>query len=193
MKAGLTLVLGGARSGKSAFAENLVANLSQVLYVATAQAVDPEMEERIAIHRGRRPAGWSTLEVEGALVDSLAGHLADHSETSDPPYDAFLLDSLDLYLSVQDRLEFPEDVLAEIDDFLSFVGEMRLPAIIVSCEAGMGVVPPFPAGRAFRDLLGLANQRVAAEADDVYLVVAGLPLQLKRAHARALAEMGGRG
>ncbi len=166
---GLTFILGGCRSGKSDHAENLASAYESVIYVATAEAVDEEMAQRIAGHRAKRPAGWETLEVEG--VD-LPERLADESA------DAVLIDSLTLYVSrVMARLPEPA---RHLQDLVQVAATCPSDVIVVSDEVGLGVVPASADGRAFRDLLGWVNQLFAAAADNVDMVVAGLPLRLKR-------------
>jgi len=177
----LTLVLGPARSGKSAFAEQLCAGAGAGTYLATAVASDQEMAERIAAHRARRPAGWRTVELGGAG----AGQLPVLPATG-----PVLLDGLGLWLAPR----LPEApgpagtaaVVAELDRLLAALRPaQRRPLVVVSEEVGWGVVPASPAGRRFRDLLGLCNQRCAAAADQVVLVVAGCPLWLRGGPAAA--------
>ena len=179
----LILILGGARSGKSAFAERLAAaRAGEVLFVATATAGDEEMARRIAAHRAARPAGWRLLEAPVAVADRLAddGILAG--------VETVLLDCLTLLVSnlllaheASGGEEVTRRVDAEIDALLRCFDfdEGAASWLIVSNEVGLGLVPPYPLGRIFRDLLGRANQRLAARADRVYLMVAGLPLDIK--------------
>ena len=176
----MILVLGGVRSGKSAFADEWAARNSQrVLYVATAQAFDEEMEARIARHRASRPADWHTLEAPRDVAGAIAERQAD--------YDVILLDCLTV-LTANILLELPEDVsqddaneaaIAEIDELLRVYAASDATWVVVSNEVGMGVVPPSRLGRFFRDMLGLANQRFARAADEVVMMVAGLPWTLK--------------
>ncbi len=166
---GLTFILGGCRSGKSDHAEKLASAYESVLYIATAEAVDEEMAQRIAGHRAKRPAGWETLEVEGVdLPERLAAESAD----------VVLIDSLTLYVSrVMARLPEPAEHLL---DLIQAVATCPTDVIGVADAVGLGVVPASPDGRAFRDLLGWLNQLFAAAADNVDMVVAGLPLSLKK-------------
>jgi adenosylcobinamide kinase / adenosylcobinamide-phosphate guanylyltransferase len=160
------LVLGGARSGKSAFAERMAGECGQpVLYVATAEALDDEMAQRIRLHQARRPAGWRTLEAPRDVALQTAAALSDTRTV--------LLEDLTLLLSNLDADELRTQ--AEIDQLLTLPAHVML----VSNEVGMGLVPPTPLGRQFRDALGRLNQHAAACADEVYLLVAGLPLKLK--------------
>jgi adenosylcobinamide kinase / adenosylcobinamide-phosphate guanylyltransferase len=161
-----TLVLGGSRSGKSAFAESLLADAPAVTYLATAAAdpSDAEWAARIAAHQARRPPHWSTLEsidVAAALQD--AG-------------DPVLVDSITLWVSA--ALDEP-DLDRRADDLVAAWTTTTRRVVAVSDEVGSSVVPASAAGRRFRDALGRLNQRLAAAADDVHLVVAGLPLRLK--------------
>ncbi len=177
----LILVLGGARSGKSSLAEDLAMRLGgRVLYVATAEARDAEMASRIAHHQSRRPEGWSTLEAPREVGRTLAAAAADA--------DVVLLDCLTLLLSnlMLDLGDDPDEEVAsarldsEIDSLLAAYERSRWSLILVSNEVGWGLVPPYPLGRVYRDVLGRAHQRLAAQADHVYLVIAGIPLDLKR-------------
>jgi adenosylcobinamide kinase/adenosylcobinamide-phosphate guanylyltransferase len=166
------LVLGGARSGKSAYAEELAAASDPpVLYVATASASDEEMAERIRLHQARRPAGWRTLEA--------TTNVALRVERERPVARTLLLEDLTLLLSNL-MLQHPADeaellAIADVEAVLA----LPLNLIVVSNEVGMGLVPPYPLGRQFRDALGRVNQYAAARADEVFLMVAGLPLRLK--------------
>jgi adenosylcobinamide kinase/adenosylcobinamide-phosphate guanylyltransferase len=163
----LTLVLGGARSGKSRYAESLVMALpSPWLYVATAEARDSEMAERVAVHQGRRGPSWTTVETPR----DVAGALANANKPA-------LVDCLTLWLS--NVLLAEADVDAEIEHLDGALARAAAPIVLVANEVGSGIVPDNALGRRFRDLQGLLNQRIAARADRVVLVVAGLPLTLK--------------
>lgn len=172
----LTLVLGGTRSGKSAFAERLAGQEGgdRVLYVATALTVedDPELSRRVADHRDRRPQTWGTLELGGGNFDAVLGAARQ--------WNAVLLDSLTLWASAR-MLGGGKDqrILAEFGRFVADVEAIGKPVILVSDEVGLGVVPESAEGRRFRDLLGSLNQRAAAAASEVYLCVAGLEMRLK--------------
>lgn len=165
----LTLLLGGARSGKSSHAERLaMRHPAPWNYVATAQAFDEEMTERIAEHRARRDEGWRTVD---APID-LAGVLADM-----PAGRPVLVDCLTLWLS--NHMLVGHDVEAEITGLARAVKQPRGPWFVVSNEVGMGIVPDNPLGRRFRDAQGRLNAEVAALADEVILMVAGLPMKVK--------------
>ena len=165
----LTFLLGGARSGKSLHAEKLAtAQPAPWTYIATAQAYDDEMVERIAHHRARRGDGWLTVD---APLD-LAGTLG-----SVPDGQLVLVDCLTLWLSNHLLAEHDLDGLcAELGQVLS---APRGPWFVVSNEVGMGIVPDNALGRRFRDAQGQLNQRVAAVADRVFFLVAGIPMQVK--------------
>lgn len=179
----LTLILGGARSGKSRLAQRLAQPAGRVTYIATAEAgEDPEMSARIARHRAGRPAGWRTVEEPLALasVVELAAHEAD----------AILVDCLTIWLSNLfwgHRDAASGEVACEVDDVaraeLGQIAEVarRCHVILVSNQVGCGTVPEAALTRAFRDTQGLLNQRAAEHADEVILTVAGLPLYLKGA------------
>lgn len=181
----LILILGGARSGKSAFAERLACRGRRVLFVATAEPRDADMKRRIAAHRERRPAGWDTLEEPRDLVAALRPVL--------DRYDTFLLDCFTLWVS---NLLLQEPVRAEDDslipdsarEFLDLMEESPATWILVSNEVGLGIVPSSALGRAYRDALGRVNQMAASRADRVYLMTAGLALELKSLGARPFAE-----
>ena len=196
----LILILGGARSGKSAFAERLAASSGQpVAFIATATASDDEMRARIARHRASRPRDWHTLEEPLDLARAVrqAAELAD----------VVLLDCVTLWLGnvllqasgqyekddegevefhTTSRL-FDERALKEIEALLAVVKSLapNKTLIVVTNEVGLGVVPAYPLGRLYRDTLGYVNQRLAQAADHVYLMVAGIAVDIKRLHEEA--------
>ena len=164
----LTLVLRGARSGKSRYAESLIAALPPPwTYIATAQAGDAEMAARIAAHRARRGAHWQTVETPRGLAAALKS-----CQTT-----PVLVDCLTLWLS--NLLLADADIDAEIAQLEAALAVTAAPVVLVANEVGSGIVPDHPLGRRFRDLQGLLNQRIAARAHRVVLVVAGLPLAVK--------------
>lgn len=166
----VTLVLGGARSGKSAFAEKLVEAASpERLYLATGQAWDGEMEERITAHQQRRGEGWQTIEAPLGLADALvANTIADRP---------VLVDCLTLW--VTNLMLGEEDLGAAFDGLCSALPELQAPVVFVSNEVGLGIVPDNAMARAFRDHAGRLHQKIAGLADEVYFVAAGLPLKMK--------------
>ena len=167
--AGLTLVLGGARSGKSRYAESLIEALPPPwIYLATAEARDAEMAKRIAEHRARRDAGWRTIEAAHDLAAAL-GRV--------PPGVPVLIDCLTLWLS--NRMLAEADMDHEIDKLESVLANHDGVVVLVSNEVGSGIVPDNALARRFQDLQGTLNQKVAAKASRVVFMVAGLPLQLK--------------
>lgn len=166
----LTLVLGGARSGKSRFAESLIARHPPPwFYIATAEAGDAEMAARIAAHKARRGMDWTTIETPR----DLAGALAQHGNGP------VLVDCLTLWLS--NLMLADADIDAAVAWLEHAVEHARGPVVLVANEVGSGVVPENALARRFRDLQGQLNQRLAARADRVVLVVAGLPLFVKGA------------
>lgn len=160
----ITLITGGARSGKSTLAERMAAEQAEpVTYFATAEVYDPDMEQRVLTHRTRRPAGWSTVEVGAGLPDALRAcdGLA-------------IVECLGTWLS---RFpDFEADSVALVDALTSRAGD----TIVVTNEVGMGVHPYTDVGRRFRDALGNLNREVAERADEVLLVVSGRVLRLDR-------------
>jgi len=178
----LTLILGGARSGKSSFAEELAREMrGQVVYVATAEALDEEMKARIAKHQKGRPEDWQTLE---APRDIARTWLEKGAETDVIILDCVTLLVSNLLIASAEGEDQPDEskatglVRAEIEALLSAVEEGSSHWIVVSNEVGLGLVPPNPLGRVYRDLLGLANQRLAAGADRVYWMAAGIPVPI---------------
>lgn len=167
------LVLGGARSGKSARAEAMARKLGgeKVLYVATAElSGDADLQLRVRAHRERRPGSWGTLELGGRDLGSVLDEAGR--------WNAVLLDSLTLWVSARMTAE-EEAVVSDFDAFLGGAAAIPTPIVLVSDEVGLGVVPGSAAGRRFRDLLGVVNQRAAAAAAEVYLCVAGLEMRVK--------------
>jgi adenosylcobinamide kinase/adenosylcobinamide-phosphate guanylyltransferase len=184
----LILLLGGARSGKSAYGETLATQLAgeaPVLYIATASASDDEMRQRIARHQASRPPHWLTVEephnpasalhanaAPVALLDCVtllvANHLlANAGDHSDPDETVFASEAAE------------ESVDRAIGDLLDAWRAHSSTLILISNEVGMGIVPPYPLGRVYRDCLGRVNTRLAAEADTVLLMIAGLPIEMK--------------
>lgn len=184
----LTLVLGGARSGKSAFAEQLAAaGPATVWYVATAHAGDAEMQARIHEHQQRRPASWRTVEATRDVGQTIQTRSAAGVTPG-----TVLLDDLGLLvtnhlLALSGDADPTRETARQLDAVLTAeIGALRAAQqaggwrlIVVAPEVGLGLVPATPLGRVFRDAIGRANQQLAAHADSVFLLVAGLPLRLK--------------
>ncbi len=165
----LTLLLGGARSGKSTHAEQLVtARPAPWTYIATAQSFDGEMDERIALHRERRADGWETIEEPHDLAGALANI---------PGGRPVLVDCLTLWLT--NRMLAEADLEKECTQLEAALTAPRGPWFVVSNEVGLGIVPDNALARRFRDAAGRLNQRIAAKADRVLFMVAGLPMQVK--------------
>ncbi len=188
----LILILGGARSGKSTFAEQLAKRSGRsVAFIATATASDDDMRTRIERHQAARPANWHTLEepLHLALAIHKAASLAD----------VILLDCVTLWVSnwlfMQENIDdaspltsrYYDGALAEIDSLLTTFNTLdsQKTLIIVTNEVGLGIVPSYTLGRVYRDVLGLVNQRLAGAAARVYLMVAGLGVDIKRLHEEA--------
>jgi adenosylcobinamide kinase/adenosylcobinamide-phosphate guanylyltransferase len=166
----LTLVLGGARSGKSRYAEALIDGRSAIpIYIATGAPRDAEMAERIRRHRLRRGARWRTVEVPIALLEALRTHARADA--------AVLVDCLTLWLS--NLLDADRDVEAEIAAFLAGLAELCGPVVFVSNEVGLGIVPDNALARRFRDLAGRLHEGVADAAQAVAFMVAGQPIHIK--------------
>jgi adenosylcobinamide kinase/adenosylcobinamide-phosphate guanylyltransferase len=168
-KPALTFVLGGARSGKSAHAEKLVKTWpAPWIYIATAQAYDAEMTERIGLHRARRQAGWETVDAPFDLAGALNAVPADQP---------VVVDCLTLWLS--NHMLAGDDVGEEGRRLTGVLSRPRGPWFVVANEVGLGIVPDNALGRRFRDAAGRLNQDVAAVADTVLFMVAGLPMRVK--------------
>ena len=167
---GISLVLGGARSGKSRFAESLVLKSGlKPVYVATGRALDEEMSERISIHRDRRGKTWETVEEPLALADTLL-QIAH-------PGRAILVDCLTLW--VTNLMMAGANIEIECDGLIAALGDIKVPVVLVSNEVGLGIVPDSKMGRDFRDHAGMVNQRVAIASRNAWFIAAGLPLVLK--------------
>lgn len=165
----LSLVLGGAASGKSAFAENLVLQSGKApVYIATAQVFDDEMAEKVARHRDMRGTGWTTIEEPLDLGPALAAIT---------PHQTVLIDCATLWLT--NVILGDHNVDEHTDALLSAIATCEGPIVIVSNEVGQGIVPDNALSRKFRNAQGALNQRIASEAGLVVAVMAGLPLVLK--------------
>lgn len=181
----LILILGGARSGKSAFAEKKTRELalegnSGVCYIATARAGDSEMAERISRHRARRPADWRTIEEQVDLCGAM--------NRLEPGEKVVLLDCMTLWVTnvmfgskchEKAENELENGILGLLDEFLDVVAASDTTVVAVSGETGMGIVPSDRVSRLFRDLLGIVNQKMAEASWKTYFIAAGLPMELK--------------
>jgi adenosylcobinamide kinase / adenosylcobinamide-phosphate guanylyltransferase len=179
----LTFILGGARSGKSSYAQRLAERRGgPITYLATATPSDEEMAMRIAKHRRDRPAGWDVREIPHRLGSTLAAQPISQG--------IVLLDCLTILVANvtligENDVDHPDEVAAaqrvedEIDGLLQTIQESEAEWIVVSNEVGQGLVPPYPLGRLYRDLLGRANQRLAAQAEEVVWMVAGIPVPIQ--------------
>ncbi len=169
----ITFITGGARSGKSAFAEKLASGISgKRAYLATAQALDAEMVARIEHHRKRRGNAWDTFE-EPLAVAELVRKLSGR-------YDVVLLDCLTLWLSnVMAHTDGDDEVLRQSGLLVEAVKNGKGTCIIVSNEVGLGIVPDNPLARRFRDLAGFVNQQMAQASNEAYLLTSGIPLKIK--------------
>jgi adenosylcobinamide kinase/adenosylcobinamide-phosphate guanylyltransferase len=183
----LILVLGGARSGKSTYAQKLAGEIttgsSRVAYVATGVACDDEMQARVEQHRRSRPPEWATIEAPTEVAQAI--------KKAGEEYAVMIVDCLTTlitnWLAERGQLEEPTEsmvelgkaILGRVEELVRAAMGARTTVIVVSNEVGLGVVPSFKAGRVFRDLAGLANQLIAREADEVYVMWAGIPQQIK--------------
>jgi adenosylcobinamide kinase/adenosylcobinamide-phosphate guanylyltransferase len=170
------LILGGARAGKSTFALRLAeerAGECGIAFIATAQALDEEMASRIARHREERPAHWTTIEEPYQIDEALL---------QTPESNVVIIDCLTLFVSnwlLRSEKECDASIQNIVKRLLATIHSQKRTIICVSNEVGLGIVPDTPLARTFRDLLGRVNQQFAEAADEVYLLVAGLPLRLK--------------
>lgn len=181
----IVLVTGGARSGKSQFAEQyLEACPGRHGYIATARVLDDEMVDRVARHRSRRPASWQTFEVPSGLGNQI-DHILQQA-------DNILLDCLTLYFSnfllQRDRDDFSHILKEAEDEWDGVLRAVRQSGdgvfVVVTNELGSGIVPMAKVSRQYRDLIGFLNQRTAAEADEVYLSVCGITMEIKSRQVR---------
>lgn len=171
MSEGHVLVLGGARSGKTGFAEGLAMRAGgRPAYLATAEALDGEMRDRVRTHQEQRQGRFETIEEPLDLTGALLRAARDH--------DVVLVDCLTLWIT--NMLGANKDVAGAVEELAMTLGEVKTARVIlVSNEVGLGIVPDNPLARSFRDLAGAAHQRLAEICDDVYFIVAGLPMVLK--------------
>ena len=190
----LTLITGGARSGKSSLAERLAMRGERVLFVATAEALDDDMRRRIAAHQASRPAEWHTLEEPRQLADAIRARIADTPRS----HDTIVVDCLTMWVSnlllqYEDDADCEARITGAARELLDVYATTDAAWIIVTNEVGLGVVPPSSLGRAYRDALGRVNSLVASRADKVYLMAAGLALDLRALGARHINDIGDTG
>lgn len=178
----IKLITGGARSGKSKFAEELLITKDDVLYIATAKVEDQEMEDRVSKHKERRPNSWGLFEGDTDL----------HKCVTDR-YNHYLLDCVTVLCSnhlfyltedsgtvtTNDQKIIEENILRELESLIQVIHREKKELIIVTNEIGCGIVPMHPISRAFRDIQGRINQKLAYLSDEVYLVVSGIPVRIK--------------
>lgn len=184
----IVLVTGGARSGKSRFAEQYAASFGDsIAYIATAQVLDAEMQDRVTLHRNQRPAEWQTFEAAVA---------AEQAINKAAEFNAIIFDCLTIYTSnllLNERsvdLELRRhNVLCQIDLVLQAATDNLAPVVFVTNEVGQGIVPDNALSREYRDLAGWVNQKVAAAAAEVYLVVCGVPVELKAIQAKLTSDL----
>lgn len=181
------LITGGARSGKSRFAEKIMRELEgPVLYLATAKVTDEEMEVRVQKHKAQRPAHWTTIEG----YKNLGNLIAEQGNT----YDGILLDCITIMVTnllfeipemnessiTMDSAEKAEStIMDEIDALIDGIQASQATVVMVTNEIGSGIVPEYPLARIFRDIAGRVNQRLASQAQEVYLAVSGIPIRIK--------------
>jgi adenosylcobinamide kinase/adenosylcobinamide-phosphate guanylyltransferase len=179
----LVLVLGGARSGKSEFALKLAQAAQGVVFVATGKPVDEEMAKRIEEHRRRRPSHWQTVEIEDNLPEIITKF-----ETK---AEVLIVDCLTIYVAtLLDKVVKEEQIIKHFEKIIQTGRSSKTNLVFISNEVGMGVIPPFKLGRLYRDVLGKVNQLVAEASDEVYLMVAGLPVPLKQVSRRSAFKKG---
>ena len=175
------LILGGARSGKSQFAQKLAAEFSnRVLFVATGEAGDEDMHSRIEEHKKSRPRTWHTLEAPVKIGERIPEQIGNA--------DVVIIDCITMLISnllvgEEDDKYKEKQVTTEIDQLIKCMDKLEVTFILVSNEVGLGLVPESRLGRFYRDLLGRANQLLAQHADEVYIMMAGIPVEVKR-HTR---------
>jgi adenosylcobinamide kinase / adenosylcobinamide-phosphate guanylyltransferase len=175
------LILGGARSGKSRLAVEMASKRGgDVLFVATAEARDAEMNERIAAHRASRPAGWGTLEAQTGVGEQITKNICGAKTVIIDCVTVLVNNVLESLGEPADGLRLEKAVAAEMNGLINCIERCDALFIIVSNEVGLGIIPGDKVSRLYRDALGRANQALAARADEVYFMVAGLPVPVKK-------------
>jgi adenosylcobinamide kinase/adenosylcobinamide-phosphate guanylyltransferase len=175
-----TLITGGARSGKSTLAQEMGKKAKgQVLFVATAEAGDEEMTRRIQAHKESRPAGWKTLEVQTHIGSRI---LAETGDAGTVIIDDITLLVMNVFTACGEKAEadtIDKAVTAEIEELIDCISRSKADFFIVTNEVGLGIIPADIVSRLYRDLLGKANRLLAAHVDEVYFMVAGIPMRVK--------------
>ena len=179
----IILVTGGVRSGKSRYAEGRLQDSRRVVYIATARCLDREMERRIQLHQQKRPAHWVTVEAtrdldqvletqpEGdVFFDCVGNMITNLMLDAEPDYDGLPMARIE---------EIEADIIREFDQFIAALRRQDRRAVLVTNEVGLSLVSPYRMGRVFTDILGRMNQRLAAEADEVFFLACGIPMRLK--------------
>lgn len=165
----LTLILGGARSGKSSFALDLARSKGTVTFIATALPLDEEMKERIDSHKKERPTYWRTIEEPIELLPAMKGVNSE----------VIILDCLTIWVSNLLEEYTDEEIMRKADEVAVYARDINSEVITISNEVGLGLVPEYPIGRRYRDLLGKVNQIFAKYANKVFFMIAGIPLEVK--------------
>ncbi len=178
------MIIGGARSGKSRFAQRLAPELGEpVLFVATAEAGDEEMKQRIEEHKRERPVDWSLLEVTSHVGSRIGEKLGEARVVVVDCITLLVGNILSQYIDLNseqiDAQFIEEKIIAETNELVECIGQVDASFVIVTNEVGLGLVPDNKAGRLYRDLLGRANQILAQCASEVYMMVAGLPVRIQ--------------
>jgi adenosylcobinamide kinase/adenosylcobinamide-phosphate guanylyltransferase len=177
----IILITGGARSGKSTYAQKLALKTGRpVLFVATAEAGDADMARRIEAHRRSRPAGWTTLEASNRLGRQVAENIGQAGTVIIDCITLLVNNIIGPYDETADAELLEKAVVTEIEELIKCIEYSGVQFIMVTNEVGLGIVPADRVSRIYRDLLGKANQMLARHADEVYLMVAGIPLPVKK-------------
>ena len=178
------MITGGAHSGKSRFAQELAVKLGEpVLFVATAEAGDEEMKQRIDKHRKERPADWRTLEVTTRIGNGIKQSIGGEQVVIVDCITLLVNNIFSQYGGDNNERIIEEKVIAEINELIRCIEQVEATFIIVTNEVGLGLVPVNKTGRLYRDFLGKANQMLARHASEVYFMVAGLPMRVKPARS----------
>jgi adenosylcobinamide kinase/adenosylcobinamide-phosphate guanylyltransferase len=187
MQGKIVLITGGARSGKSLFAEQYAAaQKGRVAYIATAQIYDQEMQARVALHRNRRPENWQTFE---APYDADQVILEASKSADVILFDCLTLYTSNLLLSPSTPEEKFSYIMEKIDKLICSSRKSQSTILFVTNEVGMGIVPDNALARQYRDIAGTVNQKIAACADEVYLVISGIPVEVKKIAAQIPKEV----